>query len=180
VRIADTKNIDHSNAYCGIGPARYHAYLRVERTNESIRTRERAETSFGAKLTERRNACASFEWASDRRSRRSSSPKMVERSANESVRRSEPTPRASGVGPARERETDGGARRTRGARRRENERTGLEYRARASGAKRATRLSTPRRLLRTCVNPSRSSFGRAVSILSQTFDLRLDVKTRRI
>jgi hypothetical protein len=30
VRIADTKNIDVSNAYCGIGPARYHAYLRVE------------------------------------------------------------------------------------------------------------------------------------------------------
>lgn len=30
VRIADTKNIDFSNAYCGIGPARYHIYLRVE------------------------------------------------------------------------------------------------------------------------------------------------------
>ena len=30
MRIADTKNIDTSNAYCGIGPARYHACLRVE------------------------------------------------------------------------------------------------------------------------------------------------------
>jgi len=30
VRIADTKNIDVSNAYCGIEPSQYHAYLRVE------------------------------------------------------------------------------------------------------------------------------------------------------
>lgn len=34
MRIADTKNIDVSNAYCGIEPARYHAYLRVELRNK--------------------------------------------------------------------------------------------------------------------------------------------------
>ena len=63
MRIADTKNIDYSNAYCGIEPARYHAYLRVGRiTNLSNRLVDRRASyqpwSIETELV--------FEWTSDR------------------------------------------------------------------------------------------------------------------
>ena len=50
MRIADTKNIDVSNAYCGIGPARYHAYLRVELEISTIRLVKRESLSLGVSL----------------------------------------------------------------------------------------------------------------------------------